>query len=495
MANRAFALVEQGRLVEAEQLFARVCEMDGNNGEAWMMRGAIQLELGAAEVAADFLNRAIKLDPNDIEAHFTSCKLFLSQGRLDEAIASGRKAVDLDPDYGEAWLLLSAIYGRTGQFQDAEQSSRRAIALLPEALEAKSNYVNALRSQDKLEEAIPLCEEIRKENPAQAHIWHSLGLAYQERHLLRDAEQCFLKVIELEPLHAGAHFGLGYISKAQGNALQAMLHYKKSKELDPTIQRVHFELGQLLLSNSSEEHQQLLQQLQLDYLYRDTSEASDIAKKLANNFPYDNPSALTNLVRFFAEFDPSRLYSKQWWSNALQQYTPQELAHDTIMRSVFSAVFSWSLPCKEALDEITGFAAGSRIASYGSGAGYWEYLLGAHYGVDIVCHDMKLRHRFIDMKEQLHSDTTIDPLDTIFLAWIPGESDSDLGIEPLLDQLQAGQKLVLIGEPADEMGQPRSCGTRRLFQYLHNNFEHQATIPLANYAYLEDCVEFLTRKR
>ena len=108
---------------------------------------------------------------------------------------------------------------------------------------------------------------------------------------------------------------------------------------------------------------------------------------------------------------------------------------------------------------------------------------------------MKLRHRFIDMKEQLHSDATIDPSDTVFLSWIPRESDSDLGIEPLLDQLQAGQKLVLIGEPSDAMGQPRNCGTRHFFQFLRNNFEHQATIPLANYAYLNDCVELLTRKR
>ena len=75
--------------------------MDGNNSDAWMMRGAIQLECGATDVASDYLNRALKLNPNDIEAHFTLCKLFLSQGRLDEAIASGRKAVNLDQDYGE----------------------------------------------------------------------------------------------------------------------------------------------------------------------------------------------------------------------------------------------------------------------------------------------------------------------------------------------------------------------------------------------------------
>ena len=493
--DQAFATVEQGRLMEAEQLFAQVCEMDSNNSEAWMMRGAIQLEFGATDVAADYLNRAIKLNPDDIEAHFTLCKLFLSQDRLDEAITSGRKAVNLDQDYGEAWLLLSGTYEKAGQCQYAEQSSRRAIELLPEASEAKITLLNALRCQGKLDEVIPLCKKIRMENPIQPYIWYSMGLAFQDQQLLQDAEQCFTKVIELDPLHAKAYCGLGDISVVQGNVLEAMLHYKKSIELDHTFPRVHFQLGKVLLANSSEEQRQLLQQLQQDYLYRGTNEASDIAIKLAKNFQYDNPAALINLIQFFSEFDPARLYPTAWWSNTLQQYQPQELAHDTIMRSVFSTIFSWSLPCKEALDEIVRFAAGSRISSYGSGAGYWEYLLAMNYGIDIVCHDMKLRHRFIDMQELLHSDTTINPLDTIFLAWIPGETESNLGIEPLLDQLQVGQKLVLIGEPEDDMGEPRNCGTHRFFQFLRSNFEHQATIPLANYAYLEDCVELLTRKR
>ena len=135
-----------------------------------------------------------------------------------------------------------------------------------------------LRCQDKLDEVIPLCKTIRNENPTQPNIWYSLGLAFQDGHLLQDSEQCFTKVIELDPLHAGAYCGLGDISTAQGNDMQAMLNYKKSKELDPTFPRVHFELGKVLLPNCSGEHRRLLQQLQLDYLYRSTSEASNIAK-------------------------------------------------------------------------------------------------------------------------------------------------------------------------------------------------------------------------
>ncbi|GEM_PF-2904177 len=494
MIDQAFAAVEQGKLADAEQLFARACEMDGNNSEAWMMRGAIQLEYGATEVASDYLDRALELDPDNIEAHFTLCKLFLADERLEEAIASGRKAVELDRNYGEAWLTLGLTYAKTGQYQDAEQSIRIATTLLPESAEAKIALVNALRCQSRLEEVVPVCETIRIGNPDQSYIWHSLGLAYQELHMLQDSEQCFAKAIELDPRYAEAYCSLGEVNAAQGNGRQAMAFYKKSREFDPTIPRLHFKLGQVLLFNSSDEHQRLLRQLQRDHVYSDAGEAGNIAAKLAENVQYDDPPALASLVQFFSDFDPEKLYPTAWWSSALQQFGPPELASDTVMRSVFSAVFSWSLPCKEALDAIVDFAAESRIASYGSGAGYWEYLLGSRYGVDIACHDMELRHRFIEMKEQRHTDTVINPSDTVFLSWIPGESSDGLGIESLLDQLQTGQKLVLVGEPADRLGQPRTCGTARFFQFLRNNFEQHATIPLANYAYLEDCVELFTRK-
>ena len=98
------------------------------------------------------------------------------------------------------------------------------------------------------------------------------------------------------------------------------------------------------------------------------------------------------------------------------------------------------------------------------------------------------------MKQMLHSNATVAPDDTIFLAWLPGGVAIDHAIESLLNQARAGQKLVLVGESADDNGHPRACGTHRFFRYLRNNFETQARIPLANYAYFEDRVELLVRK-
>jgi tetratricopeptide (TPR) repeat protein len=491
--DQAITLLKQGRLVDAERLLAKLCAQDRQNGQAWFMRGAIRLHLGDTDSALEYLRTATRVDPGNADAHFTLCRLYLSLGNLAEAIAHAKKVVELDASHGEAWLALSSFYADSGQFQQAEQASRTAIALLPGIAEAKINLVNALISQDKQDEAIALCESIKADDPAQAGIWHSLGLAFKALGLMQDAEQCLTKATKLDRENADAFCALGEVKAAQDDVSQALILYRKARELAPAFPRVHFELGKVLLPSSSARHWQLVKTLEDDHQYRDVLDAKNIARELATDVHYGDAEVERTLVRFFDEYDPSLLYPVEWWTDAVAQFGDRQQAHDTALRSVYSAVFSWSLPCRQALDEVAAFA-GKRLASYGSGAGYWEFLLATHYAIDVACHDIKLRHRFVPMKQVPHSHAKLDPEDAIFLAWLPGEAAIDPAIESLLNQARSGQKLVLVGEPADDYGNPRTCGTRRFFRYLHSNFEVQARIPLANYAYFKDCVELLVRK-
>lgn len=494
--GKALGLAKQGRLSEAEQLFEKLCEQNKQNGMAWFMRGAIRFEYGDMDRAREYMDAAIRLDPGNTEAHFTLCKLYLAQGDLAKAIAHVNTVVELDPQRGEAWLALGSLVADAGQFARAEQASRRAMTLLPGVSEAKMNLVNALISQegqDKRDEAITLCKDIEADDPGNAGIWHSLGLALKALGLVQDADRCLTKATTLDPDNAAALCTLGEIKASQNEFAQALRLYEKARVLAPAFPKVHFEIGKLLLPNSSARHRHLVQKLEQDHQYREADEARNIARELATGFRYADAAVERALVRFFDEYDPAHLYPFEWWTDALKQFGDRRRAPDTALRSVYSAVFSWSLPCRQALDEVAAFA-GTRLASYGSGAGYWEYLLTTYYGIDVMCHDMILRHRFMPMQKVRHADATVDPHVTIFLAWLPGDPAIDPAVESLLDQARAGQKLVLVGEPADEYGRPRTCGTQRFFHYLRENFDTQAQIPLANYAYFTDRVELLVRK-
>ena len=493
LLGQTIALLKQGRLAEAESVLAQICEQYPDNDKAWYLSAVIRLESGDRDSAIEYLCNATRLQPANIEAHFTLCKLYLAQGNLSDAIPRVEKVVELDARHGPGWLALGSIYADAGRFAEAEQASRRALDLLPGIEEPKINLVNALISQGKRDEAIILCQHIREDNPASPAIWHSLGLAFKALALIQDADCCLTRVANAEPENAAALCTLGELKAAQGEVSQAQSLFMKSRALDPADAGVHFQLGKVLLQNSSTKHRHLLEELRNDYQYRDCNEAKNIAIELAADLQTGDAGVESALIRFFDEYDPAQLYPTKWWTDALSQFGDPAQASDTAMRSIFSAVFSWSLPCREALDQIAEFAGG-RVASYGSGAAYWEYLLQLHYAIDLHCHDMILRHRFTAMEIARHSDARVEPADTIFLAWLPGDASIDTEIESLLEQLRPGQKLLLLGEPADENGHPRSCASHRFFRYLQENFETRSIIPLANYAYFHDRVECLVRK-
>jgi len=61
-----------------------------------------------------------------------------------------------------------------------------------------------------------------------------------------EAIECYLKVLELDPLHAAAHINLGTLYYNRQDYKQAELHYRKAVEVDPRYALGYFDLGNVL---------------------------------------------------------------------------------------------------------------------------------------------------------------------------------------------------------------------------------------------------------
>lgn len=489
LLDEGFALVDKGMLQNALQLFVQAADIDENNAEAWMMQGAIKGELGEVEDALACLNRAISLDPDDTEAHHILCKILQSQGRLDDAKSNGRKAVELDPTYGEAWLALGGVCGLLGHLNEAEECCRHAIELLPDSIDARNNLANLLKLQGKSVEAIPIYKEILDYNPANAEVNYNLGAAYQERGEFDEAASCYLRAVAINPKFASAYSSLGDTMLKQGKVSDALQYCKKAVELNPLSADAQIRLGSVLSVSGSEEKRQLLDRLEEDHIYTDMREPMTLASELSRMFSYENDTAQESLIRLFTEFDPGNVYPEQWWQSTLQRFGPRELAHDKIARGVLSSVYSWSIPTKEALEEIVNFIGALRLSSYGAGRAYWEYLLRIHYGVDVIASDVEFRNRFIEIEKSDYANANVNTGDIVLLSWVP---DGESSAECILNKMQSGQRLILIGVLA-VYNVSQICATNQFFSILHEQFYHNSTIPLVQFSYLNDTVELYTK--
>lgn len=188
LADKAHTCLVSGQLDEAKSLYTRLCHLDQNNEEVWLMLAAVNGELGVLDEALSCVNRAIELDGDYVEAYLARAHLLEKAGNDEDALTSALKAVEIDEEYPEAWLFLSGAGGKLKRYVEAEEWARKAVGLLPANVDALVNLGNA-----------------------QYELGHYAA-----------AEQSFRQILELQPNHFDARLGLAKSLSAQQRFEEAL---------------------------------------------------------------------------------------------------------------------------------------------------------------------------------------------------------------------------------------------------------------------------------
>src|SRR5664279_2119587 len=181
-------LHEQGRLAEAERLYAAVLAARPEHVDALQMMGLIKLAAGQPaealrlvsaamsarkpspqillnhglilealkryEEAVESFDQAIKLKSKYAEAHNNRGATLTTLGRNEEALESCRKAIAIKPDYAEAHYNAGTALRALGRYDEALKSFDRALALQPKYFKAHNNRGNVLEALNRIDEAL-----------------------------------------------------------------------------------------------------------------------------------------------------------------------------------------------------------------------------------------------------------------------------------------------------------------------------------------------------
>jgi len=265
--QRAVLFHDQGRLWEAEQLYAVVLEADRNHFDALLRLGIVRLQQGRFDKAVRLLRRSIKVDRNSADAHHSlACALtglgrakeavrhyekalalepgvpevhnnfghaLQMLGRLNEAIAQFEKALAIRPAYAEAHNNLGNALHLLDQSEEAMLHYQKALAIRPDYAEAHFNIGTALRALGRDEEAIPHYQKAIAIRPNYAEAHNSLGNALDVAHGHEEAIAQYEKAIDVRPAYADAHINLGIALWALGRHEEAIPHYEKVLAISP----------------------------------------------------------------------------------------------------------------------------------------------------------------------------------------------------------------------------------------------------------------------
>ena len=258
--QEAVGLHRQGRLNEAERIYARILKNVPDQFETLQLMADLQMargkpadahRLASAAVAArprsadalvqlGFIERALKrdddalarfdqalaLEPNHIDALGSRGDALLARGRAEEALQCFDKILTLAPNHANARTNRSAAHAMLGRFEEALADCDAALAFGPANPMAHYNRANALASLGRQAEALTSFDRVLALVPQHVLAWNNRGntLSALKRHA--DAVASFDKAIALKPDYADAHFNQSLALLATGDYARGFAAYE-----------------------------------------------------------------------------------------------------------------------------------------------------------------------------------------------------------------------------------------------------------------------------
>jgi len=238
--QEAVALHQQGRLREAEKLYARVLKAAPDHvdalhllglikaqgdrmGEAYrLMSAALKLNPQMPDVwinlanvlhslereaeALDCLDKALALRPADMNALENRGNALLTLGRAQEALVCFNEVLTRNPRHGTARLGRGGALASLGRADEALTDFDAALAVMPGHPGALYNRGNALFDLGRCANAITAYDGAIAAAPNDAPAWNNRGRALQALNRHAEAVASFDRAIAIRKDYADAHF-------------------------------------------------------------------------------------------------------------------------------------------------------------------------------------------------------------------------------------------------------------------------------------------------
>ena len=145
------------------------------------------------------LEKAVAKDSTRFDDLYRLGVLYLDRDKVNEAIQVLTKAHVLRPKDHRVSVNLGAALDANGKAVPAQAYYREALAQFPEDSVASCRLASSLYSQSKHAEATALLQEIIKKSPRAYCAYFTLGVAFADAGIYKDAIRMWRKVVEIAP--------------------------------------------------------------------------------------------------------------------------------------------------------------------------------------------------------------------------------------------------------------------------------------------------------
>ena len=153
----------------------------------------------AAVDSLPLLEKAVAKDSTRFDDLYRLGVLYLDRDKVAEAIKVLTKAHALRPEDHRVSVNLGVALDASGKPDEAQVFYREALAQFPDDSVASCRLASSLYSQSMHAEAMALLQQIIKKSPGAYCAYFTLGVAFADAGIYKDAIRMWRKVVELAP--------------------------------------------------------------------------------------------------------------------------------------------------------------------------------------------------------------------------------------------------------------------------------------------------------
>jgi predicted O-linked N-acetylglucosamine transferase (SPINDLY family) len=222
-----------GRIDECEALAHQLVRDLPDAGKAWQLLGMSCYARGDLTGALAHLRHAACLDRGDHSIWDNLGIVLQKTGDHDAARAAFSSAIALAPAAAEVWSNAAGNELDAGNFAESLQLAAKAVALAPGLAPAWLQLGNALVKLGRAREAERALGQALRIQPRYSEALLSLSNVLTEQNRLSEAREAATAALQIDPKCSRAHVNLGSTYNHLGDLTNALVHYRRGRELDP----------------------------------------------------------------------------------------------------------------------------------------------------------------------------------------------------------------------------------------------------------------------
>jgi len=230
----------------ALERYAKLVELEPDDGEARRNYGELLFEANELDHAQENLQVVVASTPTDLRARRSLALVLAARRAGPELVADLEEIVKLDPEDLDARMDLAAAYASIGKNAEAE-------AVYDEVLRRKPRHAAALklagdlaRARGDVKKAADLYGKLRWVSPQDPRPVFLLGAAQYEAGNLDAAERMFAEGARYPGMMGEAYSNLGAIALRRGNGQQALTLLKQAAKKRPGKASVRYNYAMAL---------------------------------------------------------------------------------------------------------------------------------------------------------------------------------------------------------------------------------------------------------